>query len=260
MTARAHHVERSARQGDVAAVAILREAGEATARLAPESAARWFGAALRLLPQTAPVKDRVELLLARAGALAATGHFADSHEALLDAIAFVPERSSTHATTLTTACARVERFLGRYEQARASRDGSSGPPRAVLGRVRRAADRGDPERVLPLEIRGDARLGRARGQRREGAGRCVPVGSALAVSALAGAMTGPTRTAQSQRAEAAALVDGLSDDELSLRLDAAAWLAAAELYLDLYAEAEAHAGRALDLARTRGRGEHPFGL
>ena len=62
MTARAHHVERSARQGDVAAVAILREAGEATARLAPESAARWFGAALRLLPQTAPVKDRVELL------------------------------------------------------------------------------------------------------------------------------------------------------------------------------------------------------
>ena len=119
MTARAHHVERSARQGDVAAVAILREAGEATARLAPESAARWFGAALRLLPQTAPVKDRVELLLARAGALAATGHFADSHEALLDAIAFVPERSSTHATTLTTACARVERFLGRYEQAHA---------------------------------------------------------------------------------------------------------------------------------------------
>src|SRR5215472_3494747 len=65
--ARAHHVERSARQGDLAAVAVLREAGEATARLAPESAARWFGGALRLLPQTAPTQDRVELLLARAG-------------------------------------------------------------------------------------------------------------------------------------------------------------------------------------------------
>src|SRR5215472_4441828 len=47
--ARAHHVERSARQGDLAAVAVLREAGEAAARLAPESAARWFGGALRLL-------------------------------------------------------------------------------------------------------------------------------------------------------------------------------------------------------------------
>ena len=117
--ARAHHVERSARQGDVAAVAVLREAGEAAARLAPESAARWFGGALRLLPQTAPAQDRVELLLARAGALAAAGHFADSHEALLEAIAIVPEQSSALRTTLATACAGVERSLGRYEQAHA---------------------------------------------------------------------------------------------------------------------------------------------
>ncbi|MGH3083645.1 MAG: ATP-binding protein, partial [Gaiellaceae bacterium] len=34
---RAHHVERSARQGDVSAIAVLREAGEAAARLAPQS-------------------------------------------------------------------------------------------------------------------------------------------------------------------------------------------------------------------------------
>ena len=117
--ARAHHVERSARQGDVAAVAVLREAGEAAARLAPESAARWFGAALRLLPQTAPAQERVELLLARAGALAAAGHFTDSHEALLEAIAIVPEQSSALCTTVATACAGVERQLGRYEQAHA---------------------------------------------------------------------------------------------------------------------------------------------
>ena len=113
--ARAHHVERSARQGDVAAVAVLRDAGEAAARLAPESAARWFGGALRLLPQTAPAEERVELLLARARALAAAGHFTDSHEALLEAIAIVPEQSSALCTTVATACAGVERFLGRYE-------------------------------------------------------------------------------------------------------------------------------------------------
>ena len=73
--------------------------------------------------------------------------------------------------------------------------------------------------------------------------------------ALADAMTGPTETARSHRAEAAALVDELSDDELSLRPDAAAWLAVAELYLDLYAEADAHASRALRLARATGRGD-----
>jgi hypothetical protein len=53
----------------------LRQAGQATARLAPESAARWFGGALRLLPQTAPAEDRVELLLARSQSLAAAGRF-----------------------------------------------------------------------------------------------------------------------------------------------------------------------------------------
>ena len=56
--ARAHHIERSAREGDLAAVAVLREAGEQTARLAPASAARWYAGALRLLPQTAPTPGR----------------------------------------------------------------------------------------------------------------------------------------------------------------------------------------------------------
>ena len=72
-TAIAHHVERSARQGDEAAIALLREAGEAAAPRAPASAARWFAAALRLLPAAAPGDRRVELLLARSEALAATG-------------------------------------------------------------------------------------------------------------------------------------------------------------------------------------------
>src|SRR5262245_2545199 len=105
---RAHHVERSAREGDIAGVAVLREAGEAAARLAPESAARWFGGALRLLPQSAPALDRVELLLARARALAAAGHFAASHDALLEAVAIVPAQSSGLCTTVATACAGVE--------------------------------------------------------------------------------------------------------------------------------------------------------
>jgi hypothetical protein len=115
--ARAHHVERSAREGDLAAVAVLREAGEAAARLAPESAARWFSAALRLLPHAAPAQDRIELLLARAWALAAVGRFTHSHQAVLEAAALVPGQPSALSTTVATACASVERFLGRYEHA-----------------------------------------------------------------------------------------------------------------------------------------------
>jgi predicted ATPase len=117
--ARAHHIERSAREGDLGAVAVLREAGEEAARLAPASAARWFGAALRLLPQTAPSEERVTLLLARAAALTATGRFAASHEALLAGLALVPGESIAPRITLTTACARVEHRLGQYEQAHA---------------------------------------------------------------------------------------------------------------------------------------------
>jgi ATP/maltotriose-dependent transcriptional regulator MalT len=258
--ARAHHVERSARQGDVAAVAVLRDAGEVTARLAPESAARWFGGALRLLPPTAPAQERVELLLARAGALAAAGHFTDSHEALLEALAIVPD-SSALCTTVVTTCAAVERQLGRYEQAheRLVRSLRGLPERASVESV---------ELLIELTLNEFYRsryeamhdwAGRAVGDAKM-LGDAALMAVALAMPALADAMTGHTETARSHRAEAAALVDELSDDELSLRPDAASWLAAAELYLDLYAEADAHASRARMLARATGRGDPLFRL
>ena len=51
---RAHHVEQSAGQGDEEAIEVLLEAGAATAPRAPAAAARWFEAALRLLPAGDP--------------------------------------------------------------------------------------------------------------------------------------------------------------------------------------------------------------
>ena len=254
--ARAHHVERSARLGDVGAVAILREAGEAMARLAPESAARWFGGALRLLPETASPEERIELLLARADAFAAAGRFADSHAALLEAMVVVPDRSTTLRTTLTTACARVERYLGRYEQANSR----------LVGALRLLPESASVESV---ELRIELTLNEFYRSRyeamREWAARAVSaadvVGDAVLTAtaavmcAFADAMTGPIDVARSRRDEAAALVDDLSDDELSIRPDAAGWLAIAEVYLDLYAEADVHASRALRLARTYVRGD-----
>jgi ATP/maltotriose-dependent transcriptional regulator MalT len=79
--------------------------------------------------------------------------------------------------------------------------------------------------------------------------------AAAVMPTFADAMTGPTEIARSRRAHAAALVDELSDDELSLRPDVAGWLAIAEVYMDLYAEADAHASRALGLARASGQGD-----
>ena len=256
----AHHVERSAREGDVAAVALLREAGEGSARLAPESAARWFDAALRLLPVSAPSQDRVELLLASAGALAAAGRFAESHE-VLEAAAVVPGQVTALRTAVATACAGVERQLGRYEQAHAR-----------LARALHVLP--EPASVESVELLIELTLNEfyrsSYGTMHHWADRAAAeakvladpslTAAALAMPALAYAMTGPTEAARSRRDEAAARVDELSDDELALRPDAASWLAAAEIYLDLYAEADAHGSRALLLARATGRGDPLFRL
>jgi ATP/maltotriose-dependent transcriptional regulator MalT len=259
--ARAHHVERSARQGDLAAVGVLREAGEDAARLAPESAARWFGGALRLLPQTAEPQDRVELLLLRAEALAAAGHFEESHDALLEAVAIVPGQPSALRTTVATACSGVERFLGRYEQAHARLEGA-------LRELPGQASVESVELLIELTLnelyrsRYDAMhhwAGRALADARL-LGNAALTAAALTMPALAEAMSGAKEAALAHRTEAAALMDRLSDEELSVRPDAASWLAAAELYLDLYAEADVHASRALGLARATGRWDPLFRL
>ncbi len=254
--ARAEHVERSARQGDLAAVALLREAGEAAARLAPATAAHWFAAALRLLPHTAPPPERVELLLARAASLTAAGLFGDSREALLQGLAIVPADSVSLRTGLTTACARAEHRLGQYEQAHARLT-------AALDAIPEPVSAEGVDLMIELAVNG---FYRSKYQSmHDWAERAVSgaqaladaplMAAALAMPAFADAMTGASRHAQARRAEAAALVDRLSDDQLSHRLGAATWLAAAELYLDRYADADAHASRALDLARATGQGE-----
>jgi ATP/maltotriose-dependent transcriptional regulator MalT len=255
-TARAHHIERSAREGDLTAVAVLREAGEAAARLAPASAARWFAAALRLLPETAPCEERVTLLLARARALTATGQFAASHAALLEGITLISDESIALRTTLTTACARAEHRIGQYEQAR-------GRLVNQLGCLPEPTSAEAVDLLIELALnefyrsKYNSMCGWAR--RAVSAARALAdpplTAAALAMPALACAMTGAGGPAQSCRVGAASLVDGLSDSELSRRLDAAAWLAAAELYLDRYAEADTHASRALALARATGQGE-----
>jgi ATP/maltotriose-dependent transcriptional regulator MalT len=254
--ARAHHVARSARVGDLAAVAVLRQAGEATARLAPGSASRWFAEALRLLPETAPPQERTGLLLARAGALMADGHFADGHEALLEALAIVPGESIALRANLTAACARVEHLLGEYERANAR----------LVNALDALPEPVSPEAVgLMIELALNTVYLTKYQAVRDWAARAVSTArlledppltaTALAMLALADAMASVGEQAETDYSEAAAVIDALPDDQFAHHLHAAVWLAAAELYLDRYVEAGAHAERALNVARATGQGE-----
>ena len=115
--ARAQHVDASAKVGDAAAVATLTEAARQSAQRAPATAARWFSGALRLLPETAAAEQRVELLSAGATSLAATGRFAEAHEALVEGLGLVGADATALRVQLVAACARVERLLGRHVEA-----------------------------------------------------------------------------------------------------------------------------------------------
>jgi ATP/maltotriose-dependent transcriptional regulator MalT len=253
---RARHVALAGRQGDMAAVAVLREAGETSAQRAPASAAVWFGDALRLLPEAAPTESRIELLLARARALAATGQFAQSHGALLESFDLVPPEAVALRVRLTTACAGVEHLLGRHEQAHAR----------LVRAMDSLSDQVSPaaaELMIALAMDGFALMDYRR--MRVWAERAVTTAHALGDRPLAAAATAvlafacaadeAIAVAETRRREAAAMVADLSDHELALHLDTAVHLAGAELYLDCYPEAEAHADRAIAVGLATGQSE-----
>ena len=109
--ARAHHVEQSAARGDEEAIATLLEAAEATQAHAPATAARWFGAALRLMPER-DTAARGQALVAQARALRAVGENDRCVACLTEAMTLLgPDPALTAATAL------AENFLGRHESA-----------------------------------------------------------------------------------------------------------------------------------------------
>jgi DNA-binding NarL/FixJ family response regulator len=81
------------------------------------------------------------------------------------------------------------------------------------------------------------------------------IATAAAAVALISPLVGETAEAEAHRAEAAALIDAMPDDQLASRLDAIAYLAVAELYLNQFAESTNHARRGLNVARSTAQGE-----
>ena len=258
--ARAHHVAQSARHGDIEAVAVLRDAGESAARRAPASAAQWFEIAVGLLPASVPPGERVELLMALAGAKAATGRFEDARAALLESIELTPGDSEALRISLIGACAGVEQLLGHHREAHVRLE-------TALARLP------DPASTQTVELLLHLSTGHFYRQdypaMRESAERALVAAEALGdkplMAASGAALTaalafiGGEPETDTRRIDAAALVDAMSDDELGLRLDAVANLCAAELYLDRFADAGRHAERGLAIATATGQAEiSPF--
>ena len=255
VTAQAHHVERSARRGDLPAVAILREAGQQASARAPEVAAKWFEAALHLLPPTAQPMERIELLLPRAGALAAIGEYSDSYEALIESLAIVPGDQVAMQTKLTASCAALEHLLGWHERAGTRLrealadlpDGDSTASAAFM--IELAVDRYYVASYDAMQDWARRAMGTA-----ERLGDMPVAASAAALVAMAGAVEGAGGQVQADCSVAAALVDGLSDDELATRPDAISFLAYAELLLERFPQTGRHTDRAIAVARTTGQG------
>jgi DNA-binding CsgD family transcriptional regulator len=255
-TSLAHHVERCARHGDEQAIAALKEAALETASRAPATAARWFEAALRLLPERAAAEERVELLLALARARVATGEFASGHASLLESLEIVPPGASGLRTRVATSCAHVEHLLGKHEPAH----------ERVVQALAELPDERTPEAVslmIELSLDGDHRLQYA--SPLEWAEKAAvlaadlgdPALHAEAVAAAARTLATAGRVAEAVRRcdEAAALIDALSDRRLAERLQAITMLAGAELYLHRFAAGQLHAERALSIGRATGQGQ-----
>jgi DNA-binding NarL/FixJ family response regulator len=253
---RAHHVEYAGHHGDPAAVAVLREAGEAAAPRDPVTAARLFAGALRLLAPDAPPEERVALLSAQAQAHMAAGQFFDTRAAWLAALEATEGAPPSSRAALIAACAAVENVLGLHQEAH---------QRLMSGLDAIGGD-ASPEAVAlmtELAIDGLYRLDYATacmwGERALAAARQLPAGppaaSAAGIYALACADAGRFDAAREAAFEGALRTDGLRDDELATCLDYAAHgLAAAELKLGRFEAAEAHAERAYAIANATGRG------
>ena len=236
LAARAHHVERFARAGDAAAIELL----AAAAAAAPSrAAARWYAAALRLLPAE-DATGRRGLLIPLAEALIDVGRLEQARDTLLAALEGSDELTDERLALLA-ACAGTEGLLGRHDEAR----------RRLLQPLEDAPPRA--EAALSLELATDAYYGGRPRELRAWAARAARVGEpgqlvrAHALGAL-GALWELDGAAAARALDDAAAGLGDVEDFLCARD-----VATAQLLMERYRDAAATSARALTLARRDGR-------
>ncbi|WP_301176416.1 ATP-binding protein [Actinomadura geliboluensis] len=252
---RAHHVVRSARFGDAAAIWTLVEAARAVGRQAPATAAYWLQAALDLMPGAADESypDRVELLVELAQVQALSGHAEEGRETARTLLGLLPPDDTVRRARTVHMCAIMERQLGRIHEARA----------LVLDELRRITDRQTPEAVL-LRIRLVAdRIQRIDTRGSHAILETIPEtapGWGPGLTAAVAAMRPMVAYGRGEVGEAIAyaqtadqLFSAASDNEFADCLDCFAWLVFAESFLGMYDEALRHAERLVSITRTTGQ-------
>jgi DNA-binding NarL/FixJ family response regulator len=208
------------------------------------------------LPADTAVEERVELLLAQAASLAAIGQFSESHAALIECLALAPAKATAQRVRLITACAGVEHLLGRHQEAHLRL-------LDALDDLEHECSAEGVALMIELAVDGFYRMEyeamRGWADRALSAARALGspplTAAALALLTYAATLDGAMAEALDTWSEAVVLVDALSDGELALRLDAAVNLAAAELDLERFAEAGAHAERAMAVGEATGQSD-----
>jgi DNA-binding CsgD family transcriptional regulator/tetratricopeptide (TPR) repeat protein len=243
----AHHIERSAGQGDETAVGTLAAAATATRHASPTTSARLARRALQLMPDhTGGVAEELRMLLART--LGLSGELDESRALLHEVI----QMDGPHRTEAVAFCAVVYRLLGKFDEARA----------LLTTELDRLPARGAPTAQTLLELAGvdllcqdAAAVCSHAGEALEavsGDGDTALVGAAHSLLALGLLQRDETVRAGVHIDQAAWLVDAAPDAALLPELGTIAPLAWVEMHLRHHERAARHIGRALELARVSG--------
>ena len=258
---RAHHVERAARPGDTAATGLLVAAAAEAAPAAPATAAGWYEAALKLLPEGAEhSEERVVLLGAQGQALVSAGRPAEARDVLRRLLTMLPPGAAKERVRVVEALAELEGlWLENYDEARrlAERElrGVSDPgliSALTYVLVRERASSGDHAKAEQLAA--EARLAaRAAGDAALEAAAAVLEADA-AHCALRRDDAAALATVDGKIREAQALVDTLPDERVAERLQMLFWLGVAHVFTGAFGAAGRATERGLAIARRTRQG------
>lgn len=250
----AHHVEAAGAPGDSEAAALLTEAGHAASRRAPAIAARWYAAALRLLPATAEPAERIGLLVAMATAQGSAGMLEESRRTLLEVLDTLAPPLEPLRLRILPFLALVGHMLGRHGEATAmlrraldELGGVQTPEAAQLGIATAIDCLYEPDHQAMREYAAAAdRAARACGQPAQ-------VAATAGVCALALYNSGEVAGALEQCERAAERVASLTDGELAGQLEGVFSLAWAAMSLERYGDCLTAADRGLAISRATGQ-------
>jgi hypothetical protein len=250
---RAHHVEYSAAQSDSQAIATLSDAGAASQPRSPQGSARWYAAALRLVPAEDGDR-RLDLVTRLAAAQRSTGDLEAARNSLLTALEMIADDDPSARLRLTVACAASEHFLGRHEEARARlhtafaalpEPGSAAGVEALMALSTGAFFTMENEPMCDFAQRA---VDAARGLDDDGL-----LFASLANLAQSQSLANQPAEAQNSAEEAEGLGRSLSDVALAARLDGVNRLSWASVGLQRYEDAVRHAARGMRIARRTGQ-------